>query len=257
MLKQVASWPQLAAAGTAVMLSMAPPILLFVWLAHYRAGFGLDTSERRFNLHPLSMTLAVPLLLTNAILTWRTWPLSHKWRKLIHVSLNSAALALIGFGLFCVFTSLPSPHVYTPHSWIGLAFALLLAIQALLGLVYLGPRREAGIKAALLPTHSWLGVTAWILGMATVLAGIQNLTTWLLASGSPRMEPAGSESMLASALGIAVFGTAFFTLYAVLPRRDVSAEAEAEGEQATGLGGGRRRSGSRMTYQSGQFASSA
>ena len=184
----IASWPQLAAAAIAVTLSASTPILLSVWLAHYRAGFGLD-SERRFNLHPLCMVLAVPLLLTIAVLTWRTWPLPHKWRKLMHVSLNSAAMALIGFGLYCVFTSLSSPHVYSPHSWIGLAFALLLAIQALLGLIYLGPRKEANIKAALLPTHSWLGVTAWLLGMATVLAGVQNLTTWLLTSGSPRMEP--------------------------------------------------------------------
>ena len=58
-------------------------------------------------------------------------------------------------------------------------------------------------------------------------------------------------------LGIAVFGTAFFTLYAVMPRRDVSAEAEAEGEEATGQSGGRRTSGSRTSYQSAPFATSA
>ena len=252
----VASWPQLVAAGTAVVLSVSAPILLAVWLTHYRAGFGLD-SERRFNLHPLIMVLAVPLLLSNAVLAWRSWPLPHKWRKFVHVSLNSAALGLVGFGLFCAFTSLSPPHVYTPHSWIGLAFALLLVTQALLGLVYLGPRRESDIKAALLPTHAWLGVTAWVLGMATVLAGVQNLTTWLLASGSPRMLPGGSESLLASVLGITVFGTAFFTMYAVLPRRDVSAETEAEGEQETGAAGGRRGSASRLSFRSAPYTSSA
>ena len=249
-----ASLPQLVAAGIAVVLSMAAPILLSVWLAHYRSGFGMD-GDRRFYLHPLCMTLAVPLLLTNGVLAWRTWPLSHRWRKVVHASLNSAALALIGFGLYCAFTSLSSPHVYTPHSWMGLAFALLLALQALLGLVYLGPRREADLKAALLPTHAWLGTTSWLLGMATVLVGVQNLTTWLLASGSSRMEPAGAESLLASVLGIVVFATAFFALYAVLPRRDVL--AEAEGEQATGMAGGRSRSGSRPSYQGASFATSA
>ena len=251
----IASWPQLVAAGIAVTLSVSTPILLSVWLTHYRAGFGLD-SERRFNLHPLCMVLAVPLLLTNAVLAWRTWPLPHKWRKLIHVSLNSAALALIGFGLYCAFTSLSAPHVYSPHSWIGLAFALLLAFQALLGLVYLAPRRESDLKAALLPTHAFLGLTAWALGMATVLAGVQNLTTWLLASASPRMEPGGSESLLASVLGIAVFGSTLFTLYAVMPRRDVLSEAEAEGEAETGMAGG-RQSGSRTSFRSGVFAPSA
>jgi hypothetical protein len=158
------------------------------------------------------------------------------------------ALGLVGFGLFCVFTALSSPHVYTTHSWMGLSTALLLALQALGGVIYLFPHGQADIKAALLPSHAWLGLTTWVLAMLTVCTGVMNLSGYLLyGGGGGRMVAWSGESIVAALLGLVVYATLLFGLYAAMPRRAVAWEGEETGEMETGgagVEGRRRRTGS-------------
>ena len=165
---------------------------------------------------------------------------------MVHVSLNVASLALVGFGLFCVFSSQPPPYVFTAHSWIGLASAFLLGFQGLLGLVYLLPSGHGAIKEAVLPLHAWLGVTAYTVAMLTVCTGVMNLMALYLTRGIHHytepptghqhqpsvMDPTGNEAVIAALFGVLVLSILVFTLYALMPRRGVEWE---EGD--TGLGG--------------------
>ena len=160
---------------------------------------------------------------------------SHTWRKAAHVSLNASALALVGFGLFCAFTSQPPPYVFTPHSWLGLASAFLLGLQALGGVLYLIPHGPVDVKAALLPSHAWLGLTAFALSLLTFCSGVVNLTALYLTRGTHHytappsdhshtsrvMDPAGNESLIACLLGVVALAVLLLTLYAVMPRRAV------------------------------------
>ena len=170
----------------------------------------------------------------------------------MHAALNASALGLVGFGLYCVFTSQSAPYVFTAHSWIGLAAALLLGLQALLGLVYLLPSAHANVKATVLPLHAWLGTTAYVVAMLTVCTGVMNLQALLLTRGSHHytappaghehghavMEPSSAEAIVAALLATVVLATLIFALYALMPRRAVEWEEEVEERaQSTGWRG--------------------
>ena len=124
-------------------------------------------------------------------------------------------------------------------------------------MVYLFPRGSADVKAALLPSHAWLGLTAYALAMLTFCTGVVNLTALFLTRGThhyasppsghshtPRvMDPDGDERLIACLLAVVALAVLLLTLYAAMPRRAVEWEKSVgggTGVEGSGRGGWRK-----------------
>ena len=135
--------------------------------------------------HPLLMTLAFPLLMGEALSSYKRPAIgarlkdrSHK--KLVHFALQSAASACVVAGFVAVLKSHtlkkpePMANFYSPHSYLGLAVFALLGLQYGLGFwAYLAPKLSLSNRQALGPVHAFLGQATFILGLATMMVSRQ------------------------------------------------------------------------------------
>ncbi len=223
---------QWASGSISLFLGLSSLILLSVWFREFEGGF--DTGVGRFNLHPLSMIFAFPFFLTHGILAWRLYPLkSHAALKTIHVISNLCAAAFIGLGLWSTLTVHVS-HFVSFHSWVGICTAGIFVFQLLGGLIFYAiPGIPIEWKISSLPVHAWLGTLTYIAGMLTVASGLTNY----LGLNAKQIRFNSREMFIGNSVGIIVFATLIFALYAVLPSRKPELEAE-EGEAAGESGPG-------------------
>jgi len=136
-----------------------------------------------FNLHPVFMGVAFVILMPEALLAYADVEerrgMRHADAKSLHAALNGASSACILVGLCVIFTNHAGhgiPPMYSAHSWIGLASACLVAVQALVGATcYLAPPAwglvTSETRAGLMPAHRFLGCAAFALGVAAAVAG--------------------------------------------------------------------------------------
>ncbi|KXZ47371.1 hypothetical protein GPECTOR_36g92 [Gonium pectorale] len=151
-------------------------------------GTGNDTSKL-FNWHPVLMTLAFAVLMAEGLLAYQS-PLlpglTREVRKRVHWGCHSAALLCAGLGLLAALQShrlkrpVPMPDWYSPHSFLGLTALAAVAAQFFLGAyAYLWPRLGLPQRLALGPVHRFVGMTAWVAGLAAVATGVQEKLTFL------------------------------------------------------------------------------
>jgi len=175
-------------------------IVVVVWVKDYLGGVstkavpdgkgGTDTSKI-FNWHPVLMTLAFGVFMAEALMAYDAPILpscSREVRKKIHYSLHMCAVVLAALGVWAAFAShnlklpTPIPNLYSPHSFLGMATVVLLALQFLVGLgAYLYPKASLSQRTALGPFHKFVGRAVWCMGLAAMATGIQEKTTFLQA----------------------------------------------------------------------------
>lgn len=206
--------PQTPLPATAIPPAQASVLLtMCVWIFGYLGGLRLsprptggdppanDTSQL-FNLHPLLITLAFPVLMAEAVLAFRA-PLvpakDHGHAKAFHLMLHTAALVCTGGAVAAAFLShtLKQPvkmaNLYSSHSYCGLAVLALLAAQYSVGAAaYVFPKWTLAHRRALGPVHSYLGRAVFVAGLATMAVSWRRLL-------ARRLQPALPPSSVAAA----------------------------------------------------------
>lgn len=223
----IISSSQHIAAFASRILSIGVLIVLFVWIFDYKGGLGWWGKSNFFNLHPFMMILGISFFLTNAIVSWRDIAIytTHNTTKFIHFLFNLLTLGAIAVGLFVTIEWNKAPHIASLHSWIALASALLISLQAVGGLTFfLLPIFPFSIRAQALPLHAWLGTISYLMLAMTSISGLIQLEA--LSIGGDRSNFKTSTNMLSTVLGLLIFATALVAAYAIVPRRHVSKDLE-------------------------------
>ncbi|KAK6931699.1 Cytochrome b561/ferric reductase transmembrane [Dillenia turbinata] len=152
--------------------------LVLVWLLHFRGGFAFSSTNKAkiFNLHVFFMAIGFILFAGEAIMAYKSVPGDRKAQKLVHLVLHLIALACGIVGIIAVFkfhNELGYAHMYTLHSWLGMATICLFGFQLLLGFFsFFFPGAEKPVRARLAPWHVFMGITIFLIGIAAALTGI-------------------------------------------------------------------------------------
>jgi len=175
-----------------------------------------DTSKL-FNVHPILQVTAFAVLMAEALQAWRhplLPDLQRYKRKMLHASLQSAALLTMYAGAVFAYLShslkrpVPTPNLYSTHSWLGALTLTLATAQFAAGLAFV-----TGVslhkRQQLAPWHVWLGRATFLVGLATILVGVQEKTTFAqifskLPVRSAAMQLPVFLNLLVVALAIAV-----------------------------------------------------
>ncbi|CAL8471335.1 g10877 [Coccomyxa elongata] len=182
-------------------LQLITLILVAVWVLKYLGGVALTPKRINlltndtggiFNWHPLLMTLAFPVLMGEAVLAYRApvaSNLDRDQRKLLHALLQIIAVVAAALGLVAAFQShnlkkpMKIPNVYSAHSYLGIFTVVFLGLQFILGFTgFLYPKYSKANRESLAPYHIFLGRATFILGLATMAAGIQEKTQFVSAA---------------------------------------------------------------------------
>ena len=66
------------------------------------------------------------------------------------------------------------PNFYTTHSYLGVLTLLMMLGQGAMGvLAYVAPQWSLQARQAFSPMHRFFGVATFVVGMATVMVGVQ------------------------------------------------------------------------------------
>lgn len=198
--------------------------LVFYWSVHHRGGLAWTSSNTAliFNYHPVLMVAGFVFVSSEAVLIYRTGGGSRRSRKARHLALHLLALALGGVGIWAAFRAHnesvpPKDNLYSLHSWLGMAAAVLFGVQWLAGFyTYWYPGARSAGRSAYLPWHVLGGLSVYVLGLIAAETGILEKVTFLQMhkiAGHYDAEP-----LLANSLGllVALLG-ALTILAAVVP----------------------------------------
>lgn len=172
---------------------IAPLILGLMYSVLMASNGGVPPMEwGSFLLHPLLMTLAygflAPLGSVGYVSYERLLGLSHSKAKLVHTTIQGAAVVIGGLGIRTMWikhdalqaagilggSGQPPTHYQTGHSYVGAAVYAVFVLQWIGGLlIYLLPARVPPVlKKALLPLHILLGCIAVFGSLASINTGI-------------------------------------------------------------------------------------
>ncbi|XAR65128.1 Ascorbate ferrireductase (transmembrane) [Bertholletia excelsa] len=194
-------------AGVAHFFGATSLVLLLVWLLSYRGGIDLfsDNAYRVFNVHPFLMFFGFIFVAGEAAMAYKTIGARKDVQKFFHMLLNLIALALGNVGIYAAFkfhNMLNIKHLYTFHSWIGMATFCFFALQWVFGFVlFMFPKGSPKNRARALPWHICVG-------RALLYMAICSAETGLLQKLSTQWQQEDSESRLINftALAILLFG---------------------------------------------------
>ncbi|KAL9249936.1 Transmembrane ascorbate ferrireductase 2-like protein [Drosera capensis] len=219
--------------------------LVLIWTIHFRGGLALvsDNKDLIFNVHPVLMVISLLLLngevllaiccalynllctlphgfygFHTAMLAYKTVSGSKRWKKLVHLVLQSLAffLALIGVLAALKFhIDKGIDNFYSLHSWLGLACLFLFGIQWAAGFCtfwYPGGSRTS--RAFLLPWHVFFGVYIYALAIATITTGILEKATFLQTAKV--ITRYSGEALLVNSLGIFTVVLGGFVILAMI-----------------------------------------
>ena len=206
-------------------------LLLSIWVFGYIGGVSFhpkvtdeSTGENDtfgiFNWHPILMTLAFVGAMTEAILTYSS-PLIHipgdnrLLRKYVHGGLHLVAVVLTVLGIVAAIQShtlkqpMPMANFYSTHSFLGiLTFFMMVGQIALACMAYVFPQWSLPERHAFSPVHKFFGGATFCVGMATIMVGLQEKTTFLQLVKHP-----GVRSGI---MQIPAFIQVFFACFSVL-----------------------------------------
>ncbi|KAG5873584.1 hypothetical protein JTB14_011197 [Gonioctena quinquepunctata] len=132
-------------------------------------------------------------------------------------SLHGLAFILSVIGLKAAFDShnlkaIPTPNLYTLHSWIGLGTVIIFAGQFLVGfLSFLYPRLTTNLRKTILPVHTAFGVGGFILAIITTISGLTEKVLWTVKD----YQKYPSEGIIFNLIGVATAFYGVMVLYMV------------------------------------------
>ncbi|KAL6885828.1 hypothetical protein ACP4OV_010089 [Aristida adscensionis] len=190
-------------------LAVAATVLVVLWCLHFRGGIALSSHDKAliFNLHPVLMLIGFIVIAGEAILTYRSLPVSRGARKKAHLALHGAGLAAGVLGVYAVFkfhVESGIPNLYSLHSWLGVATVSLYGLQWLAGfLAFVFPGAPRAARRAALPWHALAGLLVFALAVGTAQLGFLEKLTFL--QGPPlRLPKYGAEALLVNFTAVVV-----------------------------------------------------
>ncbi|KAJ3196365.1 hypothetical protein HK101_009178 [Irineochytrium annulatum] len=118
-------------------------------------------------------------------------------KRMIHVGLHILSLAAAIGGLVAIIAyknlsdqppAFPFFHLYSPHSWAGIAFLALYILQFIGGAASQAITLSARTHRITRRLHALLGDACYILGVAVCAMGFQDMQGSDLAESSPPMD---------------------------------------------------------------------
>jgi len=168
--------------------------LTLYWIVQYRwdaQGFpfafrGQEPGDvdKEWNLHPVLMITGFIYCMGQAMLVYRSCRCCRRlWSKLLHTMFHFMAIPCIVIGFIAAWDyhalhpDKAIPHLYTIHSWMGLATMGLFLLQFVSGvfsflLLLCCSSATASCRSSMVPVHSTLGTTTFLMAIATCIAGI-------------------------------------------------------------------------------------
>jgi len=222
-------------------------LFLSIWVFGYLGGVSFSahvTDEETgandtfgiFNWHPLLMTLAFVGVMTEAILTYSS-PLIHisgdnrLLKKYVHGGLHLVAVVLTVLGIVAAIQShtLKKPmamaNFYSTHSFLGILTCFMMVGQVVLGcMAYMFPQWSLSERQAFSPVHKFFGGATFCVGMATLMVGLQEKTTFLQLVKHP--------SVRSGIMQIPAFMQVFLACFTVLVMFQVVASAILRGSNS-------------------------
>ncbi|OMO95939.1 Cytochrome b561, eukaryote [Corchorus capsularis] len=180
-------------------LAVAAAVMVLVWCISFRGGLAWDSSDKSliFNVHPVLMLIGFILLSGEAIMCYKSLPLSKEVKKLIHLVVHAIALILGIVGVYAAFKYHNESNIanlYSLHSWLGIGVIVIYGLQWIYGfLVFFYPGGSGGLRSESLPWHVLVGMFVYILAVATAAIGFLEKLTFLEVSG---VDKYGAEAYL-------------------------------------------------------------
>ena len=126
-------------------------------------------------------------------------------------------------------TNFNIPHLYSLHSWAGVAFLAIFGSNYVLGFLSYGPLNLVpdDVRRNLLPLHAALGLASYLIGGAVMILGFAEKVsfnkscnvTGLLQDGTPVTHAIMSDCIFGNVLGLCVLLSMLLTVLAlVLPK---------------------------------------
>lgn len=216
---------RLAVLIVAQALMVTGVVLFLVFLFPLNEGQPTTFDDFPFNLHPLMMVLGFALLVGEGLVAWQVWPISHRWRKVMHGALGGAAVlcSLGGLSAVLVFHHQQGyPNFKSMHSWVGLTTLVLTWMQFALGFVaFAFPGLAPHLRSAALPWHKWLGLVIYGYSMVAIISGMQE--KFPATSDYPRL--------IRFAGLLILFSSAFVALGVYLKNASSDSSSHSSGEE--------------------------
>ncbi|KAL9226565.1 hypothetical protein vseg_002362 [Gypsophila vaccaria] len=219
------------------MMGITLTVLVLTWLLHYRGGLALFSHNKPliFNVHPLLMVVSLVLLNGEAMLAYRTVPGTKSFKKQIHLALQLLAFVVAVIGVWAVWkfhSEKGVDHLYTLHSWLGVACLLLFTIQLAAGFTtFWYPGGSKNSRASLLPWHVFYGVYIYALAIATTVSGFLEKATFLQRSHITSRY--STEAMLINSMGILTMVLGGFVILALVAPSNSRSEIPITAEKAS------------------------
>uniref|UniRef100_A0A8B9QD27 Transmembrane ascorbate-dependent reductase CYB561 n=1 Tax=Apteryx owenii TaxID=8824 RepID=A0A8B9QD27_APTOW len=185
------------------LLGLAALVATGAWLGRYRGGVAW-AGGLRANVHPFCMVVAMVFLQGDALLVYRVFRKEAKRSaKVLHALLHGSALLVALVGVAAIFEAHGEKgiaHMYSLHSWCGMAALVLYAVQWLLGFgFFLFPGATFALRGRYKPLHVFGGVALLVLSVAACLLGITEMLLFNIRDSYSQFAP---EGVLANTLGL-------------------------------------------------------
>ncbi|KAK9683252.1 hypothetical protein RND81_10G126600 [Saponaria officinalis] len=211
-------------------------VLVLTWTLHYRGGLALfsDNKPLIFNVHPVLMVISLVLLNGEAMLAYKSVPGTKSFKKQIHMVMQLMAFCVAVIGVWAVWkfhTEKGVDHLYTLHSWLGLACLLLFTIQWAAGFTtFWYPGGSRNNRASLLPWHVFFGVYIYALAVATTVTGFLEKATFLQRSHITSRY--STEALLINSMGILTMVLGGLVVMALVAPSNARSEIPITAEKA-------------------------
>lgn len=162
--------------GALAFFSTATLVLLIVWMVVYKGGVSLDVKTGLFNYHPIFMTLGLFLIPLHGMIVYRFVPRSKMTQKAIHSILMFIGLSVSLAGLAIAEVSLTSGkqyHMWSVHSWCGLATIIIYILQFAIGFISFLLPVTLRWNSMFIVIHRYGGVILTVLPLITILLGAE------------------------------------------------------------------------------------
>ncbi|XP_021296285.1 transmembrane ascorbate ferrireductase 1 [Herrania umbratica] len=202
-------------------LAVAAAVMVLVWCIYFRGGLAWASSNKNliFNLHPVLMLIGFIIVGGEAIMSYKSLPLSKDVKKLIHLVLHAIALILGIIGIYTAFkyhNESSIVNLYSLHSWLGIGIIVLYGIQWIYGfLVFFYPGGSAGLRSESLPWHVLLGLFVYILAVGNAALGCLEKLTFLENSGLAKY---GAEAFLVNFTAVVTILYGAFVVFTVFTK---------------------------------------
>ncbi|CAK7337280.1 unnamed protein product [Dovyalis caffra] len=200
-------------------LAIAGIVMVLVWNIYFRGGLAWESTNKNliFNLHPVLMLIGLVIIGGEAIISYKSLPLTKEVKKVIHLVLHAIAIVLGCVGIAAAFKNhneTNTPNLYSLHSWLGIVIISLYGIQWIYGfLVFFYPKGSSTLRSGSAPWHVLFGIFVYILAVGNASLGFLEKLTFLESSGIAKY---GSEALLVNFTAVVTILYGAFVILSVL-----------------------------------------